>query len=1225
MSQLATAPEESLESLIAGLADEFAERLERGERPDPDEFAGRYPEYASVIRQVLSCLNLVRLSTPSPTGPRAVEGELAGVLGDYRLIREIGRGGMGVVYEAEQISLRRRVALKVLPFASALDQRHLQRFRNEAHAAAQLHHTSIVPVYAVGFERGVHFYAMQFIDGHSLADVIRDLHEQDHPGLKQRPASAPKSDQAPNGAAAETAEKAGALSTELSARGPGYFRTIARLGIQAAEALEYAHQHGVIHRDIKPANLLVDNAANLWVADFGLAQVRGDARLTMTGDLLGTLRYMCPEQALGQREATDHRGDVYSLGITLYELLTLQPAFPGNDRKELIRQIAFEEPKPPRKVNRHVPAELETIVVKAIAKVPGERYASAQQLADDLRRYLDDRPITARRPTVLQRVRKWVRRHFAVVTTATVCVVVALMITAAVLTVSNIEVRTALNDRTNALQKETEASVAREIALENLKAEERRTRQALSTACYLLRDRAQAAGEAGYVSQALVLLTRAMQIAPENEAELQQSLRTNYSAWKLHVHPLKSILDHGQTVSGVAISPDGSRWATCSKDGTTRIWDSRTNEPIGPAGPRQVYPTFLQFSPDSRFLITATVQGFQVRDARTGETKQNVPRLDAYIHLITISLDGNRLLITFVPDKNRPAGYEVWSTETGKRIGTGPLPTGTSTPFFSHDGHVCAITLVAGKVTLWDSTKAGAIPSGPGLDRTLHHATAPVFANYQSNPNTVHLLHGENGIYRRGNGAPVAGFLRDWCFTHDGRYLLVLSTHQLSIISVHDNKPSRVVDVGDPDAKSVIPAMGGAGFLLIGPAGVILGDAEEGALHYESVRFTQVRRNTAYSRVVPAALAADGTLLLAESGGIVRVRSTTRHLPGRESLSLTTTTTPQFSRDRRFLVFTEAGRGVRFWDRNQRKLTDRLIPLAAEAVATTMHPTRNELLVWTADRQFTLWSLDTLERVRGPIPLNDREATKQELRVMMFSPDGREFLPLYSLSTSVFDIASGKRTTAIGSRVRVGGGIAYSPDGRWIACAGTEGKVFFWDRQAQIASEVALDVVYPIARLDFASGGDRLICLLIDGTLQTWDVASGRRVGEIPSATDREGFGVVVTDPAGRLTCAGRDRITFIDPRTGNQIGPTNRMRGMALGASIDPDGRMLAVSTADRIELIELPGAAEGDAVALVREAQVLTGLSFDERGTPTPLSATEWQDLRRQRERDSVPLGHE
>ncbi|HKB35005.1 MAG TPA: serine/threonine-protein kinase, partial [Gemmataceae bacterium] len=191
-----------------------------------------------------------------------------------------------------------------------------------------------------------------------------------------------------------------------------YFRAVARLGVQAAEALDYAHQLGVVHRDIKPGNLMLDGRGDVWVTDFGLAQLQqGEASLTLTGDLVGTPRYMSPEQALAKRVVIDHRTDVYSLGVTLYELLTLQPAFPGNDRQELLRQVAFEEPPLPRKASRAIPQELETIVLKAMEKNPAERYATAQELADDLRRFLEDQPVRARRPTPLQRAVKWGRRH----------------------------------------------------------------------------------------------------------------------------------------------------------------------------------------------------------------------------------------------------------------------------------------------------------------------------------------------------------------------------------------------------------------------------------------------------------------------------------------------------------------------------------------------------------------------------------------------------------------------------------------------------------------------------------------------------------------------------------------------------------------------------------------------------------------------------------------------
>jgi serine/threonine protein kinase len=203
--------------------------------------------------------------------------------------------------------------------------------------------------------------------------------------------------------------------------------------VQAAEALEYAHQQGVVHRDVKPANLLVDGRDHLWVADFGLAQVQADAGLTLSGDLLGTLRYMSPEQTQGGRALLDQRTDVYSLGVTLYELLALEPAFDGQDRPALLRQVTEEEPRPPRQLNRSIPADLETIVLKALEKEPADRYQTAQELADDLRRFLEDRPIRARRPTVRQRLSKLARRHQAVVGTALAGLLLAVLVLAVAL------------------------------------------------------------------------------------------------------------------------------------------------------------------------------------------------------------------------------------------------------------------------------------------------------------------------------------------------------------------------------------------------------------------------------------------------------------------------------------------------------------------------------------------------------------------------------------------------------------------------------------------------------------------------------------------------------------------------------------------------------------------------------------------------------------------------
>ncbi len=234
------------------------------------------------------------------------------------------------------------------------------------------------------------------------------------------------------GAAPDTLPVAHALLfTARSTSNKAYFRTIAELGIQAAKALDYAHEQGVIHRDIKPANLLLDETGRLWITDFGLAQLESDAGMTMTGDLVGTLRYMSPEQALAKRVVVDHRTDIYSLGVTLYELLALRPAFDGADRQKLLKQIAFDDPTSLRKLNRQIPVELETIVNKAIRKNPTERYVTAHDLAEDLRSFLQNKPIKAKPPTRRERLAKWSRRHPAAIW-ATIFILLATTVASAV-------------------------------------------------------------------------------------------------------------------------------------------------------------------------------------------------------------------------------------------------------------------------------------------------------------------------------------------------------------------------------------------------------------------------------------------------------------------------------------------------------------------------------------------------------------------------------------------------------------------------------------------------------------------------------------------------------------------------------------------------------------------------------------------------------------------------
>ena len=433
-----TANDDQIDDLVGQVVEEYLQCLERGEKPPLDEFAKRYPEIADVLKTVIPALH--------PTEETAdvfaeVSSRPGRRLGDFRILRQLGRGGMGIVYEAEQISMKRRVALKVLPLVGLVDELKIHRFRNEVRAAAALNHPNIVSVYTVGEQDGVHYYAMQLIHGRSLAEVIASLrhvknnadglngssisqitsagrvgdeNETDDVGCddvrtptEQFDASGPRD---PGLDLEETTVKEHESTIPHSSRRE-YFRSVAAIGIQAATALQHAHDEGIIHRDIKPANLVLDSSSKLYVTDFGLARIEADAGVTMTGDLIGTLRYMAPEQADGNCAVLDPRVDVYSLGVTLYELLALRPAFATDDRRQLLKQIADAEPPRLRRVDAAIPAELETIVHKAMSKEARQRYHSAQELADDLRSHLNNQPIKAKPPTTSETIIKWTRRN----------------------------------------------------------------------------------------------------------------------------------------------------------------------------------------------------------------------------------------------------------------------------------------------------------------------------------------------------------------------------------------------------------------------------------------------------------------------------------------------------------------------------------------------------------------------------------------------------------------------------------------------------------------------------------------------------------------------------------------------------------------------------------------------------------------------------------------------
>lgn len=380
------------------------------------------------------------------------------LLPDYEIVEELGRGGMGVVYRARQRKLDRWVALKVLPaLLAAVRKEAAIRFRREAALAARLEHTNIIGVYDFGEVEGTLYYAMQLIEGRSLRQVLREIEatgaidavigagsrseggsrldsergcrsaERKEPSAAGAEPAALAS-QGRTGTLAEARLKPASAARKLgssSATDRAYYRRVAEWTANVAEALDYAHEQGVIHRDVKPSNLLLANSGRLMISDFGLARATGVETVTASRALLGTARYMSPEQVSGDGPPIDRRVDVYGLGATLYELLAFRPMFAGTDDREILDCVLNREPVPPRRYVHRVPRELETICLKAVEKERDNRYATAKDLADDLRRWLLDLPINARRPSLPRRAVKLAKRRKASVALATITTVAA--------------------------------------------------------------------------------------------------------------------------------------------------------------------------------------------------------------------------------------------------------------------------------------------------------------------------------------------------------------------------------------------------------------------------------------------------------------------------------------------------------------------------------------------------------------------------------------------------------------------------------------------------------------------------------------------------------------------------------------------------------------------------------------------------------------------------------
>ncbi|MBX3420063.1 MAG: protein kinase [Pirellulaceae bacterium] len=443
--------------ILEAIIEQFTTQLRAGEFPSIAHYQQQYPELAEEIHELLSSIAIIEQLKSASETRTELRHSLDSVqhlkrIGNYKILHEIGRGGMGVVFAAVHESLGRQVAIKVLPTPLLDGSKHVQRFKREAQSAARLHHTNIVSVYGAGEGEGFHYYVMDFVNGHSLSTVIADLRR------------------ASQAAAGESTSSQPADTAFASLRDPAVrYRWAATVAAQLSDALEYAHSADILHRDIKPANILLDQRGAVWITDFGLAKDGSQAEpLTRTGDVVGTPQYMPPESLEGKY---DRRSETYAVGLVLYELVTLQPAFSGSSPAELIRAIAGGSSPSIRKSAQAIPSDLATLIDKAIAREPQLRYQSAAELKQDLLAFVQDRPISARRPSVLESLRRWSRRNPLSASLSAVSAAL-LVLVAATASIGYWSTTKALDEQAeisrSLLQQKTETDSARHQAEENL-------------------------------------------------------------------------------------------------------------------------------------------------------------------------------------------------------------------------------------------------------------------------------------------------------------------------------------------------------------------------------------------------------------------------------------------------------------------------------------------------------------------------------------------------------------------------------------------------------------------------------------------------------------------------------------------------------------------------------------------------------------------------------------
>jgi WD40 repeat protein len=1149
--------EQRVEEVLAG----YLEAVRRGQAPDRGELLARHPELAADLEDFFADDDLVRHMTqpfrlavaaehsPSPGAATAMlaSGELPARFGDYELLEEIARGGMGIVYRARQVSLQREVALKMI-FPGGRSPAEVEHFlHTEATAVASLDHPNIVPIYEAGTHAGRPFFSMKLIDGTDLAQWMR-------------------------------------VAAPAQSR-PARQRSSAQVLATVARAVHHAHQRGILHRDLKPSNVLIDRNGQPHVTDFGLARrVEGDSVQSTEGGITGTPAYMAPEQASGENRLTT-AVDVYGLGAILYELLTGRPPFQAGTPLDTILLVRTQEPPRPRALEARADRDLETICLKCLEKDPGKRYGSAAAVAEDLERWLRGEPILARRSAAWERAAKWARRRPALA--ALSCVAATLLL--AMFGVLAWGWQQAA-DRANA---EAAARTAAEetAAMERQRAEEAGRRER-AVQGHLALEKGLNRLDRDEIAAGLLWLARGLEVAPEDEAALQGSLRLTLGSWKTSAPRPGPALEHDHFVFAAAFTPDGKTLATADASGKLRAWDVATGTLLGKPLNAEGEIVGISWSRDATILLAS------VSDPR-GESVLRVWKVNTGERLARIELKEDRTRMAVSPDGKRffigggKGPGELWDAHTGKRLGTladttcGP----TLAAAFLPDGKTLLTATENNGVQRWDI--ATGKPSGPPLvrdfcSRLVVPADATTFLAVQraigSRETVVQRYETATGK-PIGRPLQVENGLRDLALSPDGSLLLTTSA---------DGAQLRDLNSGHPIGPSW-PMRGmavAAAFPPNGPTVVTGGES----CHLWRIPPPPRPRQLGEGRMDDVAFSPDGKVLAAVSPAQVQLWDVEKGTPlgapiehGRFGVRCAT-----FSPDGKLLATAGNSNGkgleeggtdsIRFWDIATRK------PLGV------------------------------------PLP------QPSFVRVMRFSPDGKDLRTIGHLKgeDSVFhrwDVSTGKALSTRALPDRYWRTSTISPRGTYFVMMSDRsaypGKVEIWD--VATGKPVAELVREPEQMRGFAFSPDETTFLTMtdaDGFnlrrgligARLWDTRTCKPRSEPLSFAFGFGHGddmqaAFAPNGATFLTLA-HDGLVFWDARTFRPLGVPIARRDFIFAEAFDPKGRTVATATAESgVLLWEAPQRLEGDPERLRLWVEVVTGFELDPGHGVVQLDAKTWQ----------------